>query len=70
MLCVQGDPAGDAPAVRDVKASELIGQVREWAALRRLEPGAVVNPFAADPDRELRLLEKKRRRAPRSCSRR
>ncbi len=33
--------------------------MREWAAPRSLEPGAVVNPFAADPDRELRLLERK-----------
>jgi methylenetetrahydrofolate reductase (NADPH) len=48
VLCVQGDPAG-----------ELIAHVREWAAPRPLEPGAVVNPFAADPDRELRLLERK-----------
>jgi methylenetetrahydrofolate reductase (NADPH) len=59
VLCVQGDPAGDVPPVRDLKASELIGHVGEWAAPRPLEPGAVVNPFAADPDRELRLLEKK-----------
>lgn len=59
VLCVQGDPAGDAPPVRDMKASELIGHVREWAEPRRLEPGAVVNPFAGDQDRELRLLEKK-----------
>ena len=59
VLCVQGDPAGDVPPVRDLKASELIGHVREWAAPRTLEPGAVVNPFASDLDRELRLLEKK-----------
>ena len=72
-----GRPRGDAPPVRDLKATELIGRVREWAAPRALEPGAVVNPianvrewpapgraravhlFAADLDRELRLLEKK-----------
>jgi 5,10-methylenetetrahydrofolate reductase len=59
VLCVQGDPAGEAPPVRDLKATELIAQVRGWAAPRALEPGAVVNPFAADPDRELRLLERK-----------
>jgi methylenetetrahydrofolate reductase (NADPH) len=59
VLCVQGDPAGDVPPVRDLKATQLIGHVREWAAPRALEPGAVVNPFAADPDRELRLLERK-----------
>jgi 5,10-methylenetetrahydrofolate reductase len=59
VLCVQGDPAGDAPPVRDLKATELIGHVRGWAEPRALEPGAVVNPFASDQDRELRLLEKK-----------
>ena len=59
VLCVQGDPAGEAPPVRDLKATELIGHVREWAHPRRLEPGAVVNPFAPDTDRELRLLERK-----------
>ena len=59
VLCVQGDPAGEAPPVRDLKATELIGHVREWAHPRALEPGAVVNPFAADPGRELRLLERK-----------
>jgi methylenetetrahydrofolate reductase (NADPH) len=59
VLCVQGDPAGDVPPVRDLKATELIGNVRQWAAPQTLEPGAVVNPFAADQDRELRLLERK-----------
>ncbi len=59
VLCVQGDPAGEAPPVRDLKATELIARVREWAEPRTLEPGAVVNPFAADSDRELRLLERK-----------
>jgi methylenetetrahydrofolate reductase (NADPH) len=59
VLCVQGDPAGEVPPVRDLKATELIGHVREWAAPRNVEPGAVVNPFAPDPDRELRLLERK-----------
>jgi len=59
VLCVQGDPAGDVPPVRDMKATELIARVRGWAEPRALEPGAVVNPFADDQDRELRLLEKK-----------
>src|ERR1700739_3490624 len=31
VLCVQGDPAGEAPPVRDLKATELIGRVRVWA---------------------------------------
>jgi methylenetetrahydrofolate reductase (NADPH) len=59
VLCVQGDPAGDVSPVRDLKATELIAHVNEWAEPRTLEPGAVVNPFAADQDRELRLLGRK-----------
>jgi 5,10-methylenetetrahydrofolate reductase len=59
VLCVYGDPAGEVPRVKDMTATELLGQVREWAAPQQLEPGAVVNPFAEDGDRELRLLEKK-----------
>lgn len=59
VLCVHGDPAGDVPRVRDMAATELIARAREWAAPRTIEPGAVVNPFAADLDRELRLLERK-----------
>lgn len=59
VLCVQGDPTGEVPPVRDLKATELIAQVRAWAAPRPLEPGAVVNPFATDLDRELTLLERK-----------
>src|ERR1700704_1236509 len=31
VLCVQGDPAGDVPPVRDLKATELIAHVHEWA---------------------------------------
>ena len=34
-------------------------QAKKWAAPRTLAVGAVVNPFATDLDRELRLLERK-----------
>jgi methylenetetrahydrofolate reductase (NADPH) len=58
ILCLQGDPA--AGRVRDLTATALIAQVRDWAAPRTVAVGAVVNPFAGDLDRELRLLERKR----------
>lgn len=58
-LCLQGDPAGQAPRVKDMTATALIGEARGWAAPHDLAVGAVVNPFAADLDKELRLLERK-----------
>jgi methylenetetrahydrofolate reductase (NADPH) len=59
VLCLYGDPVEDVAHVKDLTATELIGRAREWAAPHELAVGAVVNPFAADVDRELRLLERK-----------
>lgn len=59
VLCVYGDPVDGVPRVKDLTATALIAEVKEWAAPRELAVGAVVNPFAPDPDRELRLLERK-----------
>jgi 5,10-methylenetetrahydrofolate reductase len=59
VLCVQGDPVNDVPRVRDLTATALIRNVREWAAPESVAVGAVVNPFADDLDRELALLERK-----------
>lgn len=59
VLCLYGDPVGEAPRVKDMTATELIGAAREWAEPHDLAVGAVVNPFATDQDRELRLLERK-----------
>jgi methylenetetrahydrofolate reductase (NADPH) len=58
-LCLQGDPAGPVPRVKDMTATALIGEARGWAAPHDLVVGAVVNPFATDIDKELRLLERK-----------
>jgi methylenetetrahydrofolate reductase (NADH) len=58
-LCLQGDPASSVPRVKDMTATALIGKAREWAEPHDLEVGAVVNPFAVDLDKELRLLERK-----------
>jgi len=59
VLCLQGDPVEDVPHVKDLKATELIAEAKRWAAPHALAVGAVVNPFAPDLDRELRLLERK-----------
>jgi 5,10-methylenetetrahydrofolate reductase len=59
ILCVHGDPAGEVPRVKDLPATELIRRAGDWAAPHALAIGAVVNPFAPDLDRELRLLERK-----------
>ena len=59
VLCVYGDPVGETPRVKDMTATELIGAARQWAEPHDLAVGAVVNPFAVDQDRELRLLERK-----------
>lgn len=59
VLCLQGDPVDGVPRVGDLTATRLIGAVKGWAAPHDLAVGAVVNPFAPDRDRELRLLERK-----------
>src|SRR3954464_95980 len=59
VLCLYGDPVEDVARVKDLTATELIARAREWAAPHELAIGAVVNPFAPDLDRELRLLERK-----------
>ena len=59
VLCVQGDPVDGVPHVKDLSTTTLIAHAKDWAAPRTLAIGAVVNPFAPDPERELRLLERK-----------
>lgn len=59
ILCLYGDPVDEVPRVRDLTATALIAEARRWAAPHELAVGAVVNPFAPDTDRELRLLERK-----------
>ncbi|MDQ3720666.1 MAG: methylenetetrahydrofolate reductase [Actinomycetota bacterium] len=59
VLCLYGDPVEGVARVKDLTATALIAQVKGWAAPRELAVGAVVNPFAPEPDRELRLLKRK-----------
>jgi methylenetetrahydrofolate reductase (NADPH) len=59
VLCMYGDPVEAVPRVQDLTATELIALVKGWAHPQDLAVGAVVNPFASNLDRELRLLERK-----------
>src|SRR5436189_2994647 len=59
VLCVYGDPVDGVPRVKDLTTTALIAEAKQWAAPHDLSIGAVVNPFAPDLDRELRLLERK-----------
>ncbi len=59
VLCMQGDPVPGIERVADMTATQLIASASPWAAPHALAVGAVVNPFAEDVDRELRLLQRK-----------
>ena len=59
VLCMQGDPVPGIEHVADMTATQLIANASAWSAPHPLAVGAVVNPFAADVDRELRLLRRK-----------
>jgi methylenetetrahydrofolate reductase (NADPH) len=59
VLCLYGDPVDGVPRVKDLTATALIASAKQWASPHDLAVGAVVNPFAPDQDRELRLLERK-----------
>jgi 5,10-methylenetetrahydrofolate reductase len=57
--CVYGDPVEGVPHVQDLTTTSLIAEAKRWAAPHELAVGAVVNPFAEDLNREVRLLERK-----------
>ena len=59
VLCLYGDRVEGVSHVKDLTATALIAEAREWARPHELAVGAVVNPFASDLDRELRLLQRK-----------
>src|SRR5215472_7330103 len=59
VLCMQGDPVPGIEPVADMKATQLIPSASVCGAPHPLAVGAVVNPFAEDVDRELRLLRRK-----------
>src|SRR3954451_10268457 len=55
----KGDPVAGVDHVADMTATELIAGAPGWSVPHSLAVGAVVNPFAEDLDRELRLLQRK-----------
>lgn len=59
LLCLYGDPVEGIAHVKDLTTTALIATAKQWAAPHELAVGAVVNPFAPNLDRELRLLERK-----------
>lgn len=59
VLCLYGDPVDGVAHVKDLTTTALIAAAKQWAAPKELAVGAVVNPFAPDIDREVRLLERK-----------
>jgi methylenetetrahydrofolate reductase (NADPH) len=59
VLCLQGDPVNGISPVKDLTTTGLIEHAKTWAEPHELAIGAVVNPFAADLERETRLLERK-----------
>jgi 5,10-methylenetetrahydrofolate reductase len=59
VLCMQGDPVAGVERVGDMTATQLIASASQWSAPQPLAVGAVVNPFADDVGRELRLLRRK-----------
>lgn len=59
LLCLQGDPVEGVERVKGLKPTALIAEARAWVAPHEVAVGAVVNPFAADLDREVRLLGRK-----------
>ena len=59
VLCMQGDPLAGVVHVADMTVTELIARAPGWSVPHSLAVGAVVNPFAEDLDRELRLLQRK-----------
>jgi 5,10-methylenetetrahydrofolate reductase len=56
---MQGDPVPGIEHVADMTATQLLASASGWSAPHPLVLGAVVNPFAEDADRELRLLRRK-----------
>jgi 5,10-methylenetetrahydrofolate reductase len=59
VLCLYGDPVADVPRVRDMTTTRLLAEAKKWAEPHELATGAVVNPLAADQDKELALLRRK-----------
>jgi methylenetetrahydrofolate reductase (NADPH) len=59
IVCLHGDDVPGIRRVGDMTGTQLLAAAGEWLAPLPIARGCVVNPFATDPDRELRLLRRK-----------
>jgi methylenetetrahydrofolate reductase (NADPH) len=59
IVCLHGDDVDGVHRVGDMTGTELLAAAGEWLATRPVPRGCVVNPFARDVERELRLLQRK-----------
>ena len=59
IVCLHGDDVPGIARVGDMTGTQLLAAAGEWLAPLPIARGCVVNPFATDPDRELRLLRRK-----------
>ena len=59
IVCLHGDDVPGIARVGDMTGTQLLAAAGEWLAPLPIVRGCVLNPFATDPDRELRLLRRK-----------
>jgi len=59
IVCLHGDDVDGVRRVGDMTGTQLLAAAGEWMAARPVARGCVVNPFAGDVERELRLLQRK-----------
>ncbi len=59
IVCLHGDNVPGIPRVGDMTGTQLLAAAGQWLAPLSIARGCVLNPFSTDPDRELRLLQRK-----------
>jgi methylenetetrahydrofolate reductase (NADH) len=59
IVCLHGDDVDGVRRVGDLTGTQLLAAAGDWLEARPIPRGCVVNPFALDLDRELRLLQRK-----------
>ena len=59
IVCLHGDDVDGVRRVCDMSGTQLLAAAGDWLAGRPVARGCVLNPFAPDMERELRLLQRK-----------
>jgi methylenetetrahydrofolate reductase (NADH) len=59
IVCLHGDDLDGIRRVGDLTGTELLAAAPHWVSPLQVPFGCVVNPFASDLDREMRLLRRK-----------